>query len=174
MDNIAFLVEEFCAGRYDHAVPDHAWCQVFEYIAEHHLELSFCKDEVHTLWTVNGGHLRRKIKNDQLIAQVLSVSMPGFSGNGLVLYRGECRFLFDAGKIGFCWTPEIEVATMFARGLNAVESGGVLLKSYAPPLAIFASPNAHSSKQMREFEYTCNPKLLENIEVIGSYRKPIV
>jgi hypothetical protein len=60
---------------------------------------------------------------------------------------------------------------MFAGGLNALESGGVLLKAFAPTEAILASPNEHSSRQMDEHEYTCDPKLLEGIEVIGTYSK---
>lgn len=159
MDNIDFLVDEFCKGRYDHNVPEHKWRPVFKYIFENHKDLEFCRDKVHTLWTVNGGHLRRKIKDDKLVAKVLSVALPGYAGKGLVLYRGECGFLYESGKIGFCWTPEIDVATKFASGLNAIESGGVLLKAYAPSAAILSSPNAHSAQQMKEFEYTCNPNL---------------
>jgi len=138
---------------------------------ENHKELDFCKNKVHTLWIVNGGHLRRKIKDDKLIAKVLSLALPGYIGEGLVLYRGECRFLFESGKIGFCWTPDVDVATKFARCLNAIESGGVLLKAHAPSAAILSSPNDHSSIQMEEFEYTCDPSLLENITVIRSYEK---
>jgi len=172
MDNIEFLVNEFCKGRYDSNVADSKWSLVFQYISENFNELEFFKDEVHTLWTVNGGHLRRKIRNDKLVTKVLSVALPGSTGEGLVLYRGECRFLYESDQIGFCWTPDIDVATMFARGLNAIESGGVLLKAYAPSEAILSSPNAHSTNQMQEFEYTCNPTLLENIELIQSYEKP--
>jgi hypothetical protein len=102
---------------------------------------------------------------------VLIISLPGYVGDGLTLYRGECRFLYNDNKIGFCWTPDINVAMRFAQGLNAIESGGFLLKAYAPPSAILASPNEHSAIQMQEFEYTCNPRLLENIEVLKSYEK---
>jgi hypothetical protein len=171
MESITFLVGEFCKGQYDYTVPNHKWQPVFKYILENHKELDFCKDKVHTLWTVNGGHLRRKIKDDKLIAKVLSLALPGYIGEGLVLYRGECRFLFESGQIGFCWTPDVDVATRFASGLNAIESGGVLLKAYAPSAAILSSPNDHSFIQMKEFEYTCDPGLLENITVIRSYEK---
>ncbi|PHR47909.1 hypothetical protein [Cycloclasticus sp.] len=171
MECIDLLVEGFCKGNYDHNVSDHNWEPVFEKIVQNHMHLDFHKDEVHTLWTVNGGHLRRKIKNDNLVAKVLGITLPGYSGEGMNLYRGECRFLYESGQIGFCWTPKIEVATMFARGLNAIESGGVLLKAYAPDSAILASPNDHSANQMQEFEYTCDPSLLENIELINTYEK---
>jgi hypothetical protein len=171
MESITFLVNEFCKGQYDFKVPDHNWQPVFKYISENHKELDFCKDKIHTLWTVNGGHLRRKIKDDKLIAKVLSLALPGYNGKGLVLYRGECRFLFESGLIGFCWTPNVDVATKFASGPNAIESGGILLKAYAPRAAILSSPNDHSSIQMQEFEYTCDPVLLENITVIRRYEK---
>lgn len=93
-------------------------------------------------------------------------TLPGYQGNGLTLYRGECKFLYEQKKIGFCWSPDIEVAIRFARGLNAPESGGVLLKTYAPAEAILASPNDHSALQMREFEYTCDPTNLQGVEVL--------
>lgn len=60
---------------------------------------------------------------------------------------------------------------MFASGLNAIESGGVLLKAYAPMAAILSAPNKHSSDQMEEFEYTCDPNLLENIKTVQFFKK---
>lgn len=173
MCKVQYLVEEYCKGRYDHDAPDFIWHSVFKYIAEHHKSLNFCKVKMQLLWTVNGGHLRRKIQDEQLIAKFLTLTMPGYEGEGLVLYRGECEFLFEDGKIGFCWTPDIKVAMMFASGLNALESRGVLLKAYAPPEAIFSPPNAHSVEQMQEFEYTCNPYLLKNIEVLKIYEQSL-
>jgi hypothetical protein len=174
MQKHILLAEKYCQGEYEYDIDDKIWCAAFEYMSSNLDCMSFNKSKVHTLWTVNGGHLRRKIKNDNLILSVLAVSLPGYAGEGLVLYRGECRFLFDENKIGFCWTPEIDVASMFASGLNSLESGGVLLKSYAPPTAIMASPNDHSAKQMREFEYTCNPLLLNNIEVVRFFEKQLL
>ena len=171
MKDIAALADDFCNGRYDSEVRESLWASIFSYLSNNHEKLEFAKDRVHTLWTVNGGNLRRKIKDDELVTKVLSVALPGYSGEGLTLYRGECRFLYESNQIGFCWTPEIQVATKFAKGLNSIESGGVLLKAFAPSTTILASPNEHSSNQMREFEYTCNPKLLQNIELISTYRK---
>jgi len=165
------LALDFCKGIYDFKVDDRFWPKVFEYLREHENELVFDREAIHTLWTVNGGHLRRKIKNDDLILDVILKCLPKYGGEGMVLYRGECRFLFEAKKIGYCWTPKEDVAEMFARGLNAIESSGVLLKAFAPQKAIISSPNKHSAKQMEEFEYTCNPRMLENIEVIRFYEK---
>jgi len=171
MNNIRSVAKAFCSGNYDNELPASIWPPVFNYIVENHTALELQRDKVHMLWTVSGGHLRDKIRDDDLIASVLRLTMPGYAGEGLILYRGECRFLFDAGQVGFCWTPDRTVAEMFARGLNAIESGGVLLSAYAPTAAILTAPNSHSAGHMREFEYTCDPDLLENIEVIGSYAK---
>ncbi len=165
------LIESFCNGEYDSEICGTSWEKAFEYISDNYDQLKFYKNKIHTLWTVNGGHLRRKIANDRLVAKVLSVSLPGYSGDGLTLYRGECCFLYEQNLIGFCWTPLIEVATNFASGLNSIESGGVLLKAHAPSTAILAAPNRHSSIQMEEFEYTCNPFLLQEIEVLQTYNK---
>lgn len=171
MSYLNLPVDGFCNGEYDHNISGADWSETFEYISENYNSLNLKKNRIHTLWTVNGGHLRRKIANDELVAKVLTVALPGYEGNGLTLYRGECRFLYELNLIGFCWTPKIEVAKNFARGLNAIESGGVLLKTFAPKKAILASPNDHSANQMQEFEYTCNPYLLENIELVASYEK---
>lgn len=171
MNNIRSVAKSFCSGDYDHKLPASIWPRVFRYIVENHTALELQRDKVHMLWTVSGGNLRDKIRDDNLVASVLRLTMPGYAEEGLILYRGECRFLFDGGQIGFCWTPDRSVAEMFARGRNAIESGGVLLSAYAPRAAIFAAPNPHSAGHMREFEYTCDPHLLENIEVIGSYAK---
>jgi hypothetical protein len=174
MKKYILLASKFCQGEYENDVDGRIWRAAFEYLLNNSRQISFDKSKVHTLWTVNGGHLRGKIKDDDLMLAVLIMSLPGYDGDGLTLYRGECRFLYDENKIGFCWSPDAKVASMFARGLNALESGGVLLKTYAPPLAILAKPNNHSERQMREFEYTCNPRLLHNIEVVECFDKPML
>jgi hypothetical protein len=165
------IAEEFCNGRYEKGTTGAEWSRAFEFMLENNKSLNFNRDRIHLLWTVNGGHLRRKVENDKLIAKILTLTLPGYEGKNLVLYRGECRFLYEQNKIGFCWTPDIEVASKFAEGLNAVESGGVLLKADAPSMAILSEPNSHSAKRMKEFEYTCNPFLLKNIELVNSYKK---
>ena len=171
MNDIEKLAVDFCNGKYDYNVKDELWPVIFQYLSENVQNFDFDKCKVHTLWTVNGGHLRRKVSNDKLLLSILLKSLPNYSGQALTLYRGECQFLYNENKIGFCWTPDIEVARNFARGLNAIESGGVLLKAYASTDAIMSAPNDHSINQMEEFEYTCNPELLENIEVLEYYKK---
>ena len=163
---------KFCNGEYDFNVGGQDWRAAFEYLVNYPQNLTFDKLKIHNLWTVNGGHLRRKVSDDNLILAVLTLALPRYEGNGLNLYRGECRFLYEGNQIGFCWTPDINVASQFASGLNAIESGGVLLMAYAPTSTILAEPNEHSVNQMREFEYICNPRLLENIEVLEHFERP--
>lgn len=163
------LAEQVRRGQYVNDIDGMTWRSAFQHLALHVEAAAFDKEAVHTLWTVNGGHLRNKIRDDSLILSVLKKSLPGYQGAGLYLYRGECQFLYVRSEIGFCWTPRIEVAECFARGLNASESGGVLLRAFAPPDAILAGPNAHSSQQMREFEYTCDPGGLREILKLKSF-----
>jgi len=96
---------------------------------------------------------------------------PGYYGRGHILYRGECLFLYNQDKLGFCWTPKRDIAMMFARGLNALESGGVLLKAFAPASAILAGPNDHS-RYLEEHEYTCDPTALKSVEVLQWFPRP--
>ena len=130
--SIKSLANDFCNGIYDHKVKDECWAPVFGWILNNKEKISIDKNKVHDIWSVNGGHLRRKIKNDKLIAQVLNLTLPGCFGNDLALYREECEFLHKQGLIGFCWTPDISVAEKFASGLNSIEGAGVLLKTTAP------------------------------------------
>lgn len=171
MSIIREIALDFCKGEYDHKIKDEVWPLVFEYLNENSSFLPINRKRIHLLWTVNGGNLRRKISNDELVLSILQKFLPGYNGVGMTLFRGECKFLYDANKIDFCWTPYKEVAQKFASGLNSIESGGVLLKAFAPSESILSSPNEHSIIQMREHEYTCNPNSLENIEVIGTFDK---
>lgn len=165
------IAQDFFNGEYDCNLMPDVWPKVFGFLIENKQTFKFDSEKIHALWTVNGGHLRRKTKNDNLVLEVLLKFMPKYTGKGMILYRGECRFLYDANKIGFCWSPNIDIATSFAKGLNSIESGGVLLKAYVPSHSIISAPNDHSIRQMEEYEYTCNPKLLENIQVVQMFDK---
>lgn len=165
------LAQKFCAGDYTNNVEDSLWEKAFEYLVANLNLIQFDKEKIHLLWTVNGGYLRRKIRNDKLIRSVLRHALPGYQGPGITLYRGECRFLYEKKKIGFCWSPDIIVARQFAQGPNAMESGGVLLEAFAPEEAILAGPNQHSSVWLRESEYTCDPDQMREIRVIEVFEK---
>lgn len=135
------LARQFCLGSYVNAVDARLWRDTFEYLAQLKDDSVFQKGRIAALWVQYGGDLRAIIRDDDLILTVLRKALPGYNGEGFTLYRGECWFLFDQHQIGFCWTPSQETATSYAKGLNAVDSGGVLLRCYAPAEAILAMDN---------------------------------
>jgi hypothetical protein len=94
--------------------------------------------------------------------------LPEYSGSEIKLYRGECKFLFESGLIGFCWTRDINKAEEFASGLNSEGAGGVLIECWAPKDAILSGPNSHSN-YLGESEYTCNPFKIESVKVLKNY-----
>lgn len=171
MINADALTATFLGGNYVNNVEAAIWISVFERIDTIDQLPEFDRDAVHTVWITNGGHLRRKIQDDRLILRVLRKLLPTYNGEGIWVYRGECLFLYEQGKLGFCWTPKLEVATMFAKGLNALESGGVLIKAFAPLSAIIAGPNAHS-RYLQEDEYTCDPTSLQSVEFLQRFPRP--
>ena len=162
---------KFINGIYTDGIDGEIWSLAFRFILKTSDSLNFKKDEIHLLWTQYGGHIRRKLSDDMFLLKILKLSLPKYNGDDLVLYRGECRFLYEQNKIGFCWTPKRSVAEMFASGLNSIESGGVLIKSYAPKEAVLSAPNEHSVEQMEEFEYTCDPTAMKKIEVLQYFNK---
>ena len=172
MNDALALAQKFVNGENVYDVEASIWIAAFQYIDKHLDVLPFNRSSIHLIWTESGGHLRNKIRDDQLILRVLRASLPRYQGPGLTLYRGECKFLYEQGKVGFCWTPAIEVAKKFASGLNSLEpGGGALLKAFAPSEAILAGPNDHSTSQMQEFEHTCDPTALKDIELVQTFPK---
>ncbi|MEP1385908.1 MAG: hypothetical protein ABJK64_19175 [Paraglaciecola sp.] len=159
------------AGEYVCEVPDKVWVYTLKYIISNIDTFAFNPNDIHMLWVVNGGHIRGRVSNDQLVLSWLKLTLPKYTGGELELYRGECKFLYDQGLIGFCWTPKMEVAEKFAMGLNAIESGGVLLKTKIGPEAILSAPNIHSKDLLGESEFTCDPTKLGQVEVLKSYKK---
>jgi hypothetical protein len=169
--NYLGLSSKIMAGEYVSDLNGDIWISAVKHILNNFSDYTFAPNSIHMFWIVNGGHIRRLVKNDYLLLSFLEKTLPKYSGSEMVLYRGECKFLYEQNLIGFCWTPKRDVAEMFARGLNAIESGGVLLKAKASPEAILSAPNDHSSKWLGESEFTCNPSKLCDMEVLKSYPK---
>ena len=161
------LAKQFCSGVY---VPDAApglWQETFVYLSALEDHVAFQPGRIQALWTQYGGDLRAKLRNDALMLQVLRKALPGYQGLGLTLYRGESWFLFDQDQIGVCWTTSEASATRYARGLNAIESGGVLLRCFAPALAILAAPAA----TVPEGVYLCDPVQLQRLTTLALFPK---
>ncbi|TXI45144.1 hypothetical protein [Methylophilus sp.] len=156
------LAKQFCLGVYVNVVDATLWRATFAYIVRHADDSVFQKSAIAALWAQYGGDLRAKIKDDALVLAVLKQALPGYGGDGWTLYRGESWFLFDHDQIGFCWTPSEDIATTYAKGLNAVDSGGVLLKCYAPAEAILA---------MQNNVFICDPSRLLRLTTLSLFPK---
>ncbi len=124
--------------------------------------------DFHTSWIEKGHDIRAQIQDDELLVKLLEHVLPKYSGKALILYRGENLIRWEKGSIGLCWTDSIDVARMFGRGLNARDSGSLLLSCDFEADWIISSPNAHS-KWLGENEYTVNPFKISNISVLEKY-----
>jgi hypothetical protein len=100
--------------------------------------------------------MREQIADDRLLVRLLRHLLPPYSGDALTLYRGENSTRWAAGSVGLAWTDKIDVARMFGGGLNAFNSGGVLLRGVFGPTAIISGTNAHSS-YLGEAQFTVDP-----------------
>ena len=122
----------------------------------------------HTFWTEKGHRLRSVINDDYTLAKLLWHLLPKYEGDKVTLYRGENIGRLSNNKVGFCWTPSQETATMFASGLNAIETGGVLLSIECRPEWIISSPSQHSI-YLGENEYTIDPARIDRFDRIKEY-----
>lgn len=160
------LARQFCSGRYANVTDSGLWRDTFDYLSSVEDDTIFQKAEIAALWVTYGGDLRARIKDDALILAVLKKALPAYQGGGLTLYRGESWFLFDQDALGFCWTSTQALAERYAKGLNAVESGGVLLKCHAPAEAILAAP------ALSGHTYICDPGKLLRLTTLALFPKP--
>lgn len=119
-------------------------------------------DQFGTYWIEAGHHIREQIGDDRLLVCLLRHILPPYGGKAIELFRGENRDRWSNGAIGLAWSASAETARMFGRGLNAVGSGGVLLKARFEPEAIISGPNAHS-KYLGENQFTVDPFAITTI-----------
>ena len=129
-------------------------------IGKPHPEIS---TRFHTLWNKMGHRIREQVLDDDLLRDALRILLPVYVGPGLKLYRGESVDRWKSETYGFAWTDKIDIARMFARGLNAMAGqGGVLLSADAPTEAIIAGPSKHSI-YLGEYEYVVDWRQLREI-----------
>lgn len=115
-----------------------------------------------TYWIEAGHHMREQIGDDRLLVCLLRHLLPPYEGEAIELFRGENRDRWKSGAIGLAWSANAETARMFGSGLNAVSSGGVLLKAHFEPEAVISGPNAHS-KYLGESQFTVDPLAVTTI-----------
>ena len=129
---------------------------------------SLVLNDFDTYWVEAGHRIREQIGNDSLLSQMLRRLLPPYQGGPIRLYRGENIYRWNLGKVGFCWTEDIEIARMFAQGLNAVRGGGVLLSGEFQPEAVISGPGSHS-RYLGENQFTVDPFLLATTCALAKY-----
>lgn len=127
------------------------------------------KERFHTQWHVCHHFVRELVEDDGLLLDLLWVWLPRYTGEDLVLYRGENVDRFEAWSLGSAWTDKQKIAEMFARGLNAVGGGGLLLRAAIPNSIIIAGPTRHSSEWLGENEFTIDTRKLVTVEIIDRF-----
>lgn len=126
-------------------------------------------ERFHTAWTVEGFRWREAVDDDALMSRALRTILAPYEGDSLTLFRGEQCARYDAGRLGFNWTPKREVAEMFASGLCSLyDGGGILLTAAVPSAAIISSPSAHS-QYLGEDEFVVDSSLLADVSEIARY-----
>lgn len=113
-------------------------------------------EDLGTYWVEAGHHIREQLADDGLLVQLLRHILPPYDGGEMILYRGENQERWESCKVGPAWTSNPHTAKMFARGLNAVGRGGVLLKGSFDSRAIISGPNGHSH-YLSESQFTVDP-----------------
>ena len=146
-----------------------AWRKLFAELAarpplDHDVSRRF-----HVKWHESHHFMRQLVADDALMLDVARAWLPPYSGGPLLLHRGENLDRLLNGEIGSAWSDQEETAAMFARGLNAVGGGGVLLRSIVPAEAIIAGPSDHSANWLREREFTVDHRRLMAFERICTY-----
>ena len=124
-------------------------------------------EEFGTYWIVAGHRIREQVANDRVLIQFLRRVLPPYRGSPVVLFRGESRERFLAGKVGLSWSKDQAIAEMFAGGLNSI-GGGLVLRAVFDPEGVIAEPNAHSL-YLGEHQYTVDPGAAHCIEVIAEF-----
>jgi hypothetical protein len=126
------------------------------------------KEEFGTYWIEAGHHIREQISDDRQLVRFLRHLLPPYDGDALTLFRGESLERWINGTVGLAWTPKIEVARMFASGLNSVGSGGVLLAGRFEAKAIISGSNPHSC-YLGEEQLTVDPFYGTNLMAIEQF-----
>lgn len=113
-------------------------------------------DQFGMYWIEAGHHIREQIGDDRLLVCLLRHLLPPYEGEAIELFRGENKDRWECGAIGMAWSANAETARMFGSGLNAVGSGGVLLKARFESEALISGPNRHSN-YLGESQFTVDP-----------------
>jgi hypothetical protein len=125
-------------------------------------------EALHNRWHESHHFFRAVIDDDDLLMDFAWVWLPRYQGPAMTLHRGENIGRLKEGRIGSAWSDKPETALMFARGLNAVGTGGVHLRADVPASAIIAGPSKHSL-YLGESEFTVDFRRLRGYEKVNFF-----
>jgi hypothetical protein len=132
------------------------WTNVAESVAASKQHSPPSLTDFETYWIEAGHRIREQIDDDRLLCILLRRALPKYEGEAVTLFRGENIGRWKLGLVGFAWTEQLEVARMFGRGINAIQTGGVLLKTTFEPSSIISGPNKHS-QYLCETQFAVDP-----------------
>lgn len=141
------------------------WKEVAESVASGKQQSLSSLTDFDTYWIEAGHRIREQIENDRLLCDLLRRALPKYEGVAVTLFRGENIGRWKSGLVGFAWTGQLDVARMFGRGLNATQTGGVLLRATFEPCSIISGPNNHS-QYLGETQFTVDPISAQGAEEI--------
>lgn len=144
------------------------WREIAQSVVLRHEAPPVTGDDFGTHWIEAGRSIREQVADDKLLCRLLRLALPKYVGATVTLYRGENIGRWRAGSLGLAWTPDLKVARMFGSGLNATETGGVLLRGTFEPPSIISSPSKHS-RYLQEEQFTVDPSLARDLKVIEEY-----
>jgi hypothetical protein len=115
------------------------------------------------IWTECGHHIRREVADDVVVLDALRRLLPAYDGPSVCLFRGEPWEDYSIQHHGICWSSDVGVAELYARGLNAMTGGGgVLIETTAPTEAIICKAVTTGATGW-EFEYVVDRRRLGEI-----------
>jgi len=144
------------------------WRGIVESVLSNESELPSSQEDFGTYWIEGGHRIREQVSDDRMLSRFLRASLSAYANGPVTLFRGENQDRFSAGSVGFAWTSDSSVATMFARGLNAIGSGGVLISATLDAPAIISGPNAHSL-YLGEHQYTVDPFAISGVHLLSTF-----
>lgn len=147
------------------------WAAYYRVLLRENAMVPATRDAFGTHWIESGHRIREQIANDRELVRLLRQLLPPYEGKTITLFRGENRARYRSGLLGLAWSSNLDTARMFGRGLNAVLSGGVLLRAQFAPTAIISGPNKHST-HLGEDQFTVDPLAATTLSAIEFY--PVV
>lgn len=119
-----------------------------------------------SFWTTYGFRIAKGLRSEiTVLVDALRHTLPEYAGPSMTLYRGELAERYSARSLGIAWTPDQDVAVMFADRRLPDEGQGAVLRIEASIEMIVAAPTDHS-KSIQEKEYIVDPRMITTIEVL--------